>query len=108
MRASLARITAYAPWFEPRVARHPGALLMLAGAWLHADDPALAAHPAWGLTDAQGAPLWRTPPADGHPGMRAVDVGDAGFRAYWIDQARTRFAAGRHGLWLGGGGVGPP
>ena len=67
-----------------------------------ADDQVLiAAHPDWVLRDSQGHKLFI--PCDCSNGsctQYAADIGNPGFRAYWIDRARSDLAKGYQGIFI--------
>jgi hypothetical protein len=101
MRMKYWRLVGYSPYFDSRLSWFPNA-------WVYKDlyaiytDGALAAeHPEWILRDATGAKLYIPYACSGGTCTQyAGDVGDAGFRAHWIADARATLAAGYRGLYV--------
>ena len=101
MRDHYWRMLTYAPYFDSRLAWYPNA-------WAYQDLYAIypgqslaAQHPEWILKDASGNPLY-IPFAcsNGSCSQYAGDIGDPGFRAWWIAAARARVAPGYRGLFV--------
>ena len=101
MREHYWRMRTYSPYFDSRLAWFPDA-------WVYKDlyaiytDSALATeHPEWILRDAAGNSLYIPfACAGGTCPQYAADVGDPGFRAYWIDATGATLAKGYRGLFI--------
>jgi hypothetical protein len=95
------RILTYAPYFDSRLSWFPDA-------WVYKDVYAVYVgstlaneHPEWILHDAAGNPLYIPYGCSGGSCPQyAGDVGDPGFRAYWLDQAAGLLARGYRGLFV--------
>jgi len=101
MDAHYARMLAYSPYFDSRLAWFPNA-------WVYKDLYAIyvgsadaTSHPDWILRDASGNRLY-IPYAcgDGTCPQYAADVGNPDFRAAWVGAARATLAAGYRGLFV--------
>src|SRR5690349_17882366 len=101
MRAHYARMLAYSPYFDSRLAWFPNA-------WVYKDLYAIylgsadaASHPDWILRDAGGNRLYISYACSGGTCPQyAADVGNPDFRAAWIGAARATLAAGYRGLFV--------
>ncbi len=101
MRDHYWRMRTYAPYFDSR-------LSWFSDAWTYKDAYAIypntsvaQQHPEWILKDAAGHRLyipWGC--GNGTCPQYAADIGDPGFRQYWIDEARQQLAAGYRGLFV--------
>src|SRR5262245_2583352 len=101
MRTHYARMLAYSPYFDRRLAWFPDA-------WIYKDLYAIyvgsanaTSHPDWILRDVAGNRLY-IPYAcrNGTCPQYAADVGNSDFRAQWIADARGMLAAGYRGLFV--------
>jgi hypothetical protein len=98
------RMMVYSPWFDSRTRWYPGALLYKDCSGIYPDQKdVLHEHPAWVLKDQSGNPLFIQYDCD--PGRNmcshfAADVGNTGFRRWWLDEARQVLSRGYRGLWI--------
>lgn len=95
------RMRAYAPYFDSRLSWFKDAWAYQDLYAIYPNDPIASQHPEWILRDAQGDPLYIPFGCGGGKCPQyAGDVGNPAFRAYWIQQARLKMAAGYRGLFV--------
>src|SRR3954454_640469 len=101
MRDHYARMRTYAPYFDSRLAWFPDAWTYKDTYAIYPDSPLASGQDGVILREADGRRLyipWGC--SGGTCPQYAGDIGDPGFRAAWIDEARTQMAAGYEGLYL--------
>jgi len=101
MRAKYWRMLTYSPYFDSRLAWFPSAWVYKDLYAIYVDSGLAADHPEWILHDASGNRLYiRFACSGGSCPQYAADVGDPGFRAHWIAEARNTLAKGYRGLYV--------
>lgn len=102
MRQHMWGAVAHAPFFDDKLSQAPPTIAYKdLYAIYREDSDTLNAHPEWVLKDAAGNPLhipWGC--SDGVCPQFAGDIGNPGFRAQWIAQARALIQKGYSGLWI--------
>ena len=101
MRNSYWRMRAYAPYFNSRLAWYPSAWAYQDAYAIYPGSPEETQHPDWILKDANGNKLWiQFGCSNGSCTQYAADIGNPAFRAWWIQNAQARLAAGYKGLFI--------
>jgi hypothetical protein len=101
MRAHYARMRAYSPYFDSRLA-------WFADAWAYQDSYAIyrggtlaTQHPEWILRDAQGNKLYIPFGCSGGVCPQyAADFGNPAFRDWWVAEATEKMGKGYRGLFV--------
>ncbi len=101
MRTHYTRMQTYSPYFDERLAWYPQAWVYLDSYAIKPAWPVFREHPEWVLRDEDGAMLyidWGC--SDGSCPQYAADIGNPGFRAWWISRARDYVRRGYRGIWV--------
>ena len=101
MQAHYARMRAYSPYFDARLAWFPKAWVYKDLYAIYVDSPLVDAHPDWILRDGGGDRLYI--PYDCKGGtcpQYAADIGNPAFRADWVAGARATLGKGYVGLFV--------
>ena len=101
MRTHYTRMQTYTPYFDQRLAWYPQAWVYLDSYAIKPAWPVFRAHPEWVLRDEHGAMLyidWGC--SGGSCPQYAADIGNPGFRAWWIARAREHVRHGYRGIWV--------
>lgn len=101
MRGHFWRMRCYAPYFDSRLQWYPHAWVYKNLYGIPVDSALVTERPDWLLRDAGGMPLYVRYDCSGTGCPQyAADVGDAGFRAHWIAEARALLGRGYGGLFV--------
>jgi hypothetical protein len=101
MRQKYWRLVAYSPYFDSRLAWFPDAWVYKDLYAIYPDGTLATEHPEWILRDAGGAKLYIPYACSGGTCPQyAADVGDVGFRARWIADAKATVGAGYRGIYV--------
>jgi hypothetical protein len=98
------RMMVYSTWFDNKTHWYTGGLLYkdCCGIYLKQRD-VLNDHPDWVMRDEAGNGLfiqYNCSPEQNVCSHYAADVGNPGFRRWWINEARTVISRGYKGLWI--------
>jgi len=99
-RAHYRRMLVYAPYFNGRLAWSPRGWVYKDLYAIYVGGAVAQAHPEWILKDRAGN--WLYIPyacSGGSCPQYAADIGNPGFRAFWIDEARAVMAPGYKGVF---------
>ena len=101
MRAHYARMRAYSPYFDSRLAWFPDAWAYQDAYAVYRGQALATQHPDWILKDAQGNNLYIPFGCSGGVCPQyAADFGNPAFRDWWIAQAAQTMAKGYRGLFI--------
>jgi hypothetical protein len=101
MRAHYARMIAYSPYFDSRLAWYPLAWAYRDAYAIYPDSDLAREHPEWILRDENGERLFIPYGCSGGACPQyAADVGDPGFRRYWIDRLKRTMQRGYLGVYI--------
>jgi hypothetical protein len=101
MRRSYARMQTYSTYFDRRLSWYPNAWVYKDSYAIKSHWPVFKQHPEWVLKDAGGRALyipWGC--RNGSCPQYAADIGNAAFRAHWIEEAHTLVANGYVGIFV--------
>jgi len=95
------RMRCYSPYFDSRLSWFPKAWVYKDLYAIYVGSDVAGRHPEWILKDASGNRLYiRYDCANGSCPQYAADVGDPGFRAAWLADARHLVQRGYRGLFV--------
>ena len=101
MRAHYARMRAYSPYFDSRLAWFPDAWAYQDAYAIYRNSPVATEHPEWILRDAAGNKLYIPFGCSGGVCPQyAGDFGNPAFRNWWIQDAAAKMAKGYRGLFV--------
>jgi hypothetical protein len=97
------RMMVYSTWFDNKTRWYPGGLLYKDAYAIYPGQDILRQHPDWVLKDEAGHRLfiqYDCKPEQNMCSQYAADVGNPGFRRWWIDDAKNIITRGYKGLWI--------
>ena len=100
-RNHFTRMVVFSPYFDGKTSWYPSALVYFNLYGIQRQSALAHEHPDWILHDTRGNLLyvpWGC--SEGACPQYAADIANPGFRAWWIDQARSTLSRGYRGLWI--------
>jgi hypothetical protein len=95
------RMTVYAPYFDSKTSWYKNGWLYKDAYALYTNEHVATEHPEWVLHSASGEKLYIPYGCSGGTCPQyAGNIADAGFRAWWIEQAKASLAHGYRGLFV--------
>ena len=100
-RNHFTRMVVFSPYFDTKTSWYPNALVYFNLYGIQRQSALAQEHADWILHDTRGNLLyvpWGC--SEGACPQYAADIANPGFRAWWIDQARSTLSRGYRGLWI--------